>query len=103
VEDLIGIIILVIGAIGGLVVGGLATIRLVDLMACSVSWLGGTPILGWGLLGVIAGGFYGLIKWLKAGSRTTELRRAFIGGGLLIAVLAIAGLASDAGRVLIGR
>jgi PKD repeat protein len=74
-------------ALQGLAYGGMAFIIGVEYLALSFTWIGvGSPVIGWGLLGTVAGGLAGLLIGLNRAGR--DLKPAgMIGGSLVLAFL----------------
>jgi len=102
VEDAIGLVILIIVAIILLMIAGFCALFSFDLLSAAVSWFGQGPAIGWTLLGVIGGSLFALVQGMKARGKSDDLRKVYIGTAISAVILLAAGIASPAGRSLIG-
>lgn len=101
-EDAIGLLILAIVAIALLVLLGAGILFGCDLISSAFSWFSVGPAPGWALLGTLVGALYGIITGMKARGKSDDLRKIYFGAALAAALMLAAGVASPAGRHLIG-
>jgi hypothetical protein len=102
VEDAIGLLILFIIAGVLVVLAGLSVLLSLDLLSSAASWIVRGPAFGWTLLGALFGTLFGVVQGMRTRGKSDDLRKIYFGAAVVAALLAPAGAASPAGRLLLG-